>query len=141
MTKVADGRITRGVENRSKIVDAMMELVDSGVAIPTAEQVAKQAKVGIRTVFRHFTDMDSLYGAMAQTLDERERPYFAGGRRNDILPMRCRSLIRRRTSTYERIGVFLRAAKLKSFNSTILSSVKGIFRENFAPIYWSGYRN
>lgn len=120
MKKVVDGRITRGVENRNKIVEAMMDLVGQGVAVPTAEQVAKQAQVGMRTVFRHFSDMEALYAAMAQSLDDQERPYFAGGRRNDIFPNRCRSLIRRRTTSYERISVFVHAAKIKGYSSVVI---------------------
>ena len=56
-----DGRRARGQANRSKLVAAMIELVREGTIAPTAEQVALRAKVALRTVFRHFDDMESLY--------------------------------------------------------------------------------
>jgi AcrR family transcriptional regulator len=56
-----DGRRARGQANRSKLVAAMIELVREGNTSPTAEQVAARAQVALRTVFRHFDDMESLY--------------------------------------------------------------------------------
>jgi AcrR family transcriptional regulator len=51
------------------MVQALIDLVGEGVLQPTAQQVAARAKVGIRTVFRHFSDMDSLFAE----IDERVR--------------------------------------------------------------------
>lgn len=62
--KATDGRVQRGARNRAAIVDAMLELIGDGELSPTAEQVAERAEVGLRTVFRHFRDMDSLYAEM-----------------------------------------------------------------------------
>ena len=60
-TTPVDGRRARGQANRSKLVAAMIELVREGSIAPTAEQVATRAQVALRTVFRHFDDMESLY--------------------------------------------------------------------------------
>ena len=54
----ADGRVLRGARTRERIVDAVFELVSEGTVRPTAEEVASRAGVGIRTVFRHFDDME-----------------------------------------------------------------------------------
>ena len=35
--------------------------MDEGILVPTAQQVADRAGVGIRSFFRHFPDMDSLW--------------------------------------------------------------------------------
>ena len=59
--KPVDGRRARGQANRNKLVAAMIELVREGSIAPTAEQVAARANVALRTVFRHFDDMESLY--------------------------------------------------------------------------------
>ena len=56
-----DGRLLRSERSRHLIVEAMIELIDEGVLTPTAQQVAKRANVGIRSVFRHFDDMDSIF--------------------------------------------------------------------------------
>lgn len=64
-----DGRRQRGADNRASIVRAMLELVRAGSVMPTAEAVAARAKVGLRTVFRHFDDMESLYREMASAIE------------------------------------------------------------------------
>jgi AcrR family transcriptional regulator len=58
---LSDGRKARGQASRRKLVAAMIALVKEGSVAPTAEQVAGRAAVGLRTVFRHFADMESLY--------------------------------------------------------------------------------
>ena len=60
-----DGRRRRGEDNRAKIVAAMLEIIHAGEIAPSAELVAQRADVGLRTVFRHFQDMDSLYREMS----------------------------------------------------------------------------
>ena len=59
-SETVDGRVQRSQRSRQAMVQALFDLVGSGVLQPTAQQVARRAKVGIRTVFRHFSDMDSL---------------------------------------------------------------------------------
>ncbi len=59
-----DGRKIRANNSRQKIVDAMLSLVRDGDIAPSAENVASTANVGLRTVFRRFTDMEVLYREM-----------------------------------------------------------------------------
>ncbi len=59
-----DGRKIRASNNRQKIVDAMISLVQLGHISPSAESVAREANVGKRTVFRRFTEMEALYKEM-----------------------------------------------------------------------------
>ena len=59
--QVTDGRLHRSIATRRRIVTALEELIRAGVLSPTAEQVAQRADVGLRTVFRHFDDMETLY--------------------------------------------------------------------------------
>ena len=56
-----DGRRSRTVETRKRIVKALTELIREGRHSPTAEDVSVRANVGLRTVFRHFDDMETLY--------------------------------------------------------------------------------
>ena len=67
-----DGRLKRSERSRSAIVDAMVETIRQGVYVPSAQQVATQAGVSIRTVFRHFSEMDLLY----REIDEVMRPFY-----------------------------------------------------------------
>ena len=64
-----DGRRNRSIATRKKIVAALTELVREGILAPTAEQVSARAKVGLRTVFRHFDDMETLYREMNSQLE------------------------------------------------------------------------
>lgn len=64
-----DGRKSRGEQSRRRIVAALMALVREGVITPTAEAVAARADVGLRTVFRHFADMETLYREIATEID------------------------------------------------------------------------
>jgi AcrR family transcriptional regulator len=56
-----DGRKHRSLKSQARIVNAMLELVAQGNLEPSADQIAEIAKVGRRSVFRHFSDMDTLY--------------------------------------------------------------------------------
>ena len=55
----------------------MLELVRAGAISPVAEEVAERAGVGLRTVFRHFDDMDSLYREMAEAMRNELQPIVA----------------------------------------------------------------
>ena len=59
-----DGRRLRSVTSQNIIVDAMMTLIQSGILEPTAQQVADEAGIGIRTVFRQVQDKENLFSKM-----------------------------------------------------------------------------
>ena len=68
ITVEQDGRHKRSEASRERIVTAMLDLVAQGIATPGAEQVAEKAEVGLRSVFRHFKDMESLRREMVTRL-------------------------------------------------------------------------
>ena len=55
-----DGRILRSQKSQSVIINALIKLINTGNYYPTAEEVAKESGIAIRTVFRQFDDMESL---------------------------------------------------------------------------------
>ena len=55
-----DGRILRSQKSQSVILTALIKLINAGNYYPTAEEVAKESGIAIRTVFRQFDDMESL---------------------------------------------------------------------------------
>lgn len=63
-SNTTDGRRLRSDVARQKIVAAMFDLLGEGNMSPEATAVAQRAGVGLRTVFRHFEDMDSIYQEM-----------------------------------------------------------------------------
>ena len=54
-----DGRILRSQKSQSVILTALIKLINTGNYYPTAEEVAKESGIAIRTVFRQFDDMES----------------------------------------------------------------------------------
>src|SRR3954447_21497603 len=56
-----DGRNERSRRTREAVVDALLALHDEGDLTPTAQRVAARAGVALRTVYGHFTDMETLY--------------------------------------------------------------------------------
>lgn len=97
----------------------MLALVEAGQITPRAEDVAVRAAVGLRSVFRHFKDMDSLYAEMAQRL--------AQGYQASLSPFKSTlwrdqlfEAIDRRLMVYERLLPFKRAADAHRHESPII---------------------
>lgn len=117
-----DGRRRRGQDNRARIVNAMMEIVHAGEVAPRAEQVAERADVGLRTVFRHFQDMDSLYREIAQVVAAEVRPLVDRPLEGEIWSDRVLELVARRATLFEIIGPFKLAGDVFRHRSKFLGS-------------------
>jgi AcrR family transcriptional regulator len=117
-----DGRRLRGQDNRARIVEAMLEIIGSGEPVPGAEQVAARANVGLRTVFRHFKDMDSLYSEMSDVIEGEvysvvDQPFQASDWRGRVI-----ELVARRGTVFENIGPFKRASDIFRHRSRFLDA-------------------
>jgi AcrR family transcriptional regulator len=115
-----DGRRQRALDSRTRIVAAMLELTRQGHVSVSAELVAERANVGLRTVFRHFEDMDSLYREMSLIIEasfagEVTRPFAAAHWRGQVA-----ELIQRRTAIFERITPFKRSEAAHRHRSRFL---------------------
>lgn len=92
-----DGRRQRSERSKHKIAQAMIDLIMGGDATPSAEAVAARAKVGLRSVFRHFKDMDSLFNEVSMifhdeylpNLVERDTGKDWKGQLQDNIELRC----------------------------------------------------
>lgn len=116
----ADGRRRRSQTSRARIVEAMLELVHAGNPAPSAEAVAARAEVGLRTVFRHFADMESLYREMSARIEAEltamiEKPFEGATWRDRVV-----ELVGRRGAVYERIAPFKRASDVHRHQSAFL---------------------
>jgi AcrR family transcriptional regulator len=116
----ADGRVRRSEKSRRAIVDALFELVGEGVLQPTAQQVAERAGVGIRSVFRHFDDMEGLYAEMDAPLRAEALALLRGGEAEGTRRERALALVERRARLFERIAPWKRSANLVSWRSEFL---------------------
>ncbi len=66
----SDGRSDRGVRTHEKIVLALFELIHQGNLQPRGEEIAERAGVAVRTLFRHFDDMDGLFDTAMAFMSE-----------------------------------------------------------------------
>ena len=65
-----DGRNLRSINSQKLIVDACIKLFKAGNLEPTAQQVADESGVGIRTVFRQFDEMENLFKSVDAVLSK-----------------------------------------------------------------------
>jgi AcrR family transcriptional regulator len=115
-----DGRTVRRHRNRRRIVAAMLELVRAGAISPSAEEVAERAGVGLRTVFRHFDDMDSLYREMAEAMREELQPIVDLPFQSLDWKGRLGEMVDRRARLFERAMPFKNAADVHRHRSPFL---------------------
>jgi AcrR family transcriptional regulator len=120
MSTSADGRTQRSERSREAIVQALLTLVGQGVMRPTAQQVAEGAGVGIRSVFRHFSDMDTLYDEMNTRVRATVLPLLEEKPPEGDLPSRARALAGQRADLFERIAPYKRAGNLQSWRSSFI---------------------
>jgi AcrR family transcriptional regulator len=116
-----DGRRRRGQDSRDRIVSAMLELVREGEAAPGAERVAARAEVGLRTVFRHFRDMDSLYAEMSRAIEGELADLATRPLQSADEAGRLAELVSRRAEVFERIFPFKHASTAHRHRSAFLA--------------------
>lgn len=102
-----------------------MELIGGGDLMPSAARVAEEAGIGLRTVFRHFDDMDSLYAEISTTIAERVMPIAAAPFDGDDWRAHLREMARRRVRVFETMLPFRLAANIKRYQSPFLMGQYG----------------
>ncbi len=118
---LTDGRHRRSQASRDRIVAAMLSLVEGGALTPSAEEVAVRAEVGLRSVFRHFKDMESLYAEMVARVAQGYLASLAPFSSNDWREQLAEALDRRLT-VYERMLPFKRAADVHRHESATIQA-------------------
>ncbi len=113
-----DGRRARSEGSRRKIVAATIDLVAEGQASPTAEAIATRANVSLRTVFRHFEEMDNLYQEIATAVFERVRPYVEAPLQRGDWPTLLDGILQRRAEFFEQIRAFKTAIDVHRHRSS-----------------------
>lgn len=116
----ADGRRQRSDRSRRRIIEALFALISEGEMTPSAANVAERAGVGLRTVFRHFEDMDSIYNEMTQQLlsavmPKIKAPFQSSGWRNQLMES-----VDRRADLYETVFPMRVCMMLRYFQSEFI---------------------
>jgi AcrR family transcriptional regulator len=99
-----DGRRQRSERSKQAIIEAMLDMIGEGILIPTAQQVSERAGVGIRSVFRHFEDMESIFVMADEARRARYEDIFLGGDRKGTLEQRILHAVEQRAKGYELYG-------------------------------------
>ena len=100
---LVDGRRQRGERTRQAIIDAALSLQEEGVLVPTAQQISDRAGVLIRSFFRHFDDMETLFKAADDQLRDSYEALFIGGDRQGSLSERVHRAVERRSAAFEQL--------------------------------------
>lgn len=118
-----DGRLRRSERSRELIADALYELLGECDIEPSAQKVADRAGVGIRTVFRLFSDMDALYSTVNARLEFEVAPMLrASASEGASAEQRAESLINERVAVFERVGIYIRFTNRSRGRSEFLAS-------------------
>jgi AcrR family transcriptional regulator len=105
-----DGRRLRSARSQEAIVDAILDLLRETGERPAAHDVAARAGVSLRTLFRHFDDVDSLLAAAVEKQIERVGAMFDLLEVEGTLTERAVALSRHRARLFEDIAPVRRAA-------------------------------
>lgn len=116
----SDGRRLRSERSRKCIVDALISLIRREEILPSAERVSEEANVGLRTVFRHFEDMDSLYQEVGEQIEAEisplaNKPFSSTDWREQVF-----ELIDRKAELFEWIMPFKLQSNARLLQSTYL---------------------
>ena len=124
-----DGRTARGQRTRSTVVEALLALQEEGDLAPTAQRVAARAGVALRTVFGHFSDMETLWAEAGQR--ELEKLHGLVDELDPDLPLeeRIERFCAYRARVLEKLMPVARAARLREPTSPQLMRNRRMFIE------------
>lgn len=117
--KKIDGRRRRSEQSRDRIIAAIMALVEESGRAPSAEEVAARAQVGLRSVFRHFKDMESLFAEMTVRVTMQYQDALGPMQATDWRG-RLHEGLERRLAIYERLLPFRRASDAFRHHSAVI---------------------
>lgn len=118
----ADGRKQRSRSSRNRILEAMMALIAEGHHNPSAAAVAERAGVGLRSVFRHFDDKDSLFREMHERLVAAYAPRIQAPYASSDWRERLQEFVERRVGVFEEIAPFRLSTVAHRYRSEALAA-------------------
>ena len=107
-----DGRHARSERSRDAVLAAVIDLFEQGVPRPTARQIAAQASVALRTVYRHFDDLDTLFAEAVDVYRRRLEPFLHPIDPTLPLATRVEALAAQRRAVWESASPIPRAGRL-----------------------------
>ncbi|MFT6763814.1 MAG: AcrR family transcriptional regulator [Candidatus Aldehydirespiratoraceae bacterium] len=120
-SQVTDGRSLRRARNRASVLDAVIEIFESGDLSPSVDDVAERAGVSNRSVYRYFEHRDHLIRAavtyaMRRVVPEVTLEQVGVGSFEE----RVERFVDHRLRMYEQLAPITRAAKLAAMSEPII---------------------
>ena len=112
-----DGRVLRRERSRKAILDAFYALLESGEVSPSPAQVAERTGIAVRTVYRHFAEIDSLFDETTALLYANLRDLLSVEKPTGSLEQRAKALVVAHCELWERIAPFARARNYHAHRS------------------------
>ena len=107
-----DGRRLRSERSRTAIIEAMVSLQNDGILVPTAQQVSERSGVNIRSLFRHFADMETLFEIADAHVRASYQAPFAGGNREGSLEERIERAVTQHSRAFEKLRNMMLSARV-----------------------------
>jgi AcrR family transcriptional regulator len=123
-----DGRRARRHRSRDLVVDALLDLLDEGVARPTAQLVAERSGVSLRSIFRIFDDVETLHIEAAARQLDRHRDLFVEVPADRSLAERIDAIVAAHDRLYEVVAPVRRAALRAAPDSKALTAQLALAR-------------
>lgn len=124
-SEVVDGRRLRSERSKKAILDACEALMKEGRLVPTAQMISDKAEVPIRSFFRHFPDMETLFRDLDETMKPEYQRIFITEGCAGSLAERIESAIKLHARCYEDNKPVIRSTKAQLWRYEIL-------QENYA---------
>ncbi len=109
--KVVDGRRLRSERCKKTILDACEQLLGEGHLVPTAQMISDKAGVPIRTFFRHYPDMESLFYAVDESLKPKYERIFEETVSAGTLSERIESAVELHARSFEENKALLKSTQ------------------------------
>lgn len=113
-------RPNKSARTQERIVASVFDLIRSGNIRPTGEEIADNAGVSIRTLFRHFSDLESLFEATREFMSQQIAVEREVAKIEGTLEERARKHAQSQGSFYEqnRNYILFYASQLRSIKET-----------------------
>ena len=117
-----DGRRLRSLTSQNIIVDALLVLIKKGILEPTAQQIADEAGISIRTVFRQIEDMETLFSKMNEKIELSNQEMIDDFKPKGDLSERIKGLITLEAKVFEDNLEYIKSALSLKFKYKVLQS-------------------
>ena len=122
-----DGRRLRSERSKQSILDACEALMLEGHLVPTAQMISDKAGVPIRTFFRHYPDMETLFLAVDEAMRPRYLKIYEESVSQGSLEERIAGAVELHAQSYEENRAVIQSTKAQLWRYPVL-------QENYARV-------